>query len=272
MFCKNFKIVAFRQADENTAVLCRVSCGQWQCEECSKMLQRQWRSFLREKLPEVYSRWDLLTLTANGYTRSEQKSYASLKSGIDILMKRVRRVYGEIEYARVWERHTESEAIHAHFIIGGLSPYLQKRGIPNGRIIFRPTETRNNRKGFWSSQTWFKVAAYNCGMGYQVDLRGVSSEAATRYVTKYLTKGCQDIQIKGIRHIQTTRGIGSLPRQISDFQWMTGKYATQFDFNAGTRLIDLNTGEIIPPEYWKDFDQYPDTSLTNGLQSVYNVH
>lgn len=257
MFCRNFKVVAFRQADQETAVLCRVSCGQWSCEECAKRLQLQWRSFLNAKLKEVYSEWDLLTLTANGYTRTEQKSYNSLKHGIDVIMKRVRRVYGEIEYVRVWEKHTESEAIHAHFIVGGLSPYLKKQRTRNGRIIFRPTATRNNRIGYWSSQTWFKVAAHDCGMGYQVDVRRVSSTQATRYVTKYMTKGCQDIQIKGVRHIQTTRGIGSLPRQISDFEWVTGQYATQFDFIAGSRLVDLNTGEIIPPEYWKEFEKYP---------------
>lgn len=221
------------------------------------MLQSQWRRFLREKLPEVYGKWHLLTLTARGYTRAEQSSYEQLKHGIDKVMKRVRRVYGEIEYVRVWEKHPKSEAVHAHFVIGGLSPYLEKRQLPNRRTVFRPTETRNNRKGFWSSQTWFKVAAFDCGMGYQVDLSGVSSQTATRYVTKYLTKDCQAINIKGIRHVQTTRGIGSPDRPDSEFSWTVGKYATQFDFNENSRLVDLNTGEIIPPDYWREFEHYP---------------
>jgi len=257
MFCVNFKRVAFRQADAQTGVLCRLSCGQWDCEYCAAQMQRQWRQFLRDRLPQVYSKWDLLTLTARGYTRAEQSSYDQLKSGIDKLMKRVRRVYGEIEYVRVWEKHPEGEAVHAHIIVGGLSPYLERRKLPNGRTFFRPTETRNNRKGFWSSQTWYKVAAWDTGMGYQVDLSRVSSTKATRYVTKYLTKDCQGINIKGIRHVQTTRGIGSLPGQISTQDWTTGRFATQFDFNAGSRLVDLNTGEVIQPDFWKDFDQYP---------------
>jgi len=231
-------------------------CKQWSCDNCARKNQSIWRAFLRERLPEVSANWSLLTLTAASFTRTEQSSYENLKKGIDKLMKRARRVFGEIEYVRVFEKHPTSNALHAHFIISGLPEKVRRHRSENGVVYYRPTIEKRFSRGIWSAQTWFKVNAYGCGMGYQVAVSQVSLDKARFYITKYLTKDMQRITIKGLRHIQTTRAIGS-PKAASEFSWEVGTRVTQFAFEPETTIIDVALAESIPPEYWKEFAFYP---------------
>lgn len=198
----------------------------------------------------------MLTLTAHSKKRTTEESYKNLQHGIDVFIKRTRRVHGEIEYVRTYEVHPTSAALHAHFIISGLSPFVVPGCWKNLQPGFLAVLERKWRVGVWSLQTWLKRVAHDCGMGYMADAKILDPHLGTNYVTKYLTKEQQDIGIKGLRHVQTTRGIGS-PVVQGEYSWQISDHVTARDFDPGESVVDLQTGEVIEAEYWENFDCYP---------------
>lgn len=89
----------------------------------------------------------------------------------------------------------------------------------------------------------------------------------SRYITKlgaYLTKEAQDIAVKGLRHVQTSRRIGSIkPRKAGNVE--TGHFISRSRVGAGNRLIDKDTGEIVTDDYWLDNAFYPPTDDKKGF-------
>lgn len=79
---------------------------------------------------------------------------------------------------------------------------------------------------------------------------------AVHYVCKYLTKSQQELNIKGLRHVQTSRGIGS-PQNEENQVWNVAAYIVSKMFAPNARIVDLNTGEIIDNSYWEVHDFYP---------------
>lgn len=98
-------------------------------------------------------------------------------------------------------------------------------------------------------------------MGQQADVQKIEgvSENAVFYVTKYLTKSQQDIPIKGLRHVQATKKIGG-PKKQGNPAWKTGPYITPYAFEPNTKIIDLNTGEVVDNNYWEVHTFWPDDS------------
>jgi len=117
---------------------------------------------------------------------------------------------------------------------------------------------RRGIRGSWSIKTWFKRVAQECRMGYMVDVQKITEEPgkAVNYVVKYLTKSQQDLNEKGLRHVQTTRAIGS-PKSESDYKWTVVSFVTPRDFQNGQSLIDLQTGAAVDADYWNEFEIYP---------------
>jgi len=198
----------------------------------------------------------MLTLTSKGSIREQLASYRALQQGIDVFMKRIRRVHGEIDYVRTFEAHKKDKTLHAHFIITGLSPFVVPGCWRNLTPGFLAITQRKWRTGVWGLQTYLKNMAHECGMGYMAHVTVLPSYQAVNYVTKYLTKELQDIQIKGLRHVQTTRRVGS-PDMASKYSWQISDYVTARDFTRGEVVNDLQTGTTIDHEYWADFDVYP---------------
>lgn len=234
----------------------RLRCKQWDCEYCAAKNQAIWRAFLYDKMPTVSDEWWFLTLTAHSRMRSQQASYKNLQRGIDVVLKRVRRVFGQVDYVRVFEKHPTSDALHAHLVCSNLSPFVVPGCYKNLQPGYIAVLDRDGHQGTWALRSWLKKTAQECQIGYQADVQRLKDSYAVHYATKYLTKAAQEITIKGIRHVQTTRGIGS-PQGESDRIWQVGDYVTARDFRAGESITDLQTGEIIPPEYWSEFDVYP---------------
>ena len=234
----------------------RLRCKQWSCPYCAEKNQAIWRAFLYERMPGVADNWWFMTLTAHSRMRSQDASYKNLQRGIDVMMKRVRRVFGEIDYVRVFEKHPTSDALHAHLCISNLTPFVVPGCHRNLVPGFMAVLTRGSAEGVWALRTWIKKTAQECNIGYMADVQVLNGNYAVHYATKYLTKASQDIKIKGLRHVQTTRNIGS-PQGESDRIWQVGDYVTARDFKARETLLDLQTGEAIPPDYWAEFDVYP---------------
>jgi len=243
-------------AGRKTVLFTRLRCKQWSCPYCAAKNQAIWRAFLYAKMPEVAEDWWFMTLTAHSRMRSQDASYKNLQRGIDVMMKRVRRVFGQVDYVRVFEKHPTSEALHAHLVISNLSPFVVPGCHKNLQPGYLATTTRSGHTGVWSIRTWVKKTAQECQIGYQADIAPLQNSYSVNYATKYLTKAAQEIDIKGLRHVQTTRRIGS-PSSESGRVWQVGDYVTARDFKAGETLLDMQTGEAIPPDYWADFDVYP---------------
>ncbi len=257
-FCERYSFVAWARdpAQHKTVLFTRLRCKQWSCEYCAKKNQSIWRAFLSNRLGQVSENWWFVTLTAHSRMRSTEASYKNLARGIDVLMKRIRRVFGKVEYVRVYEKHPTSDALHAHLIVSGLSPFVVPGCNKNLQPCFLAIGMRESRTGVWSVRTWLKKTAQECKIGYQATVEKIENAFAVHYVVKYLSKAHQAINIKGLRHVQTTRGVGS-PEVEANLAWQVANYATARDFGVGEVLLDMQTHTVVEDDYWSQFDRYP---------------
>ena len=258
LICKRYQKVAFAHTGEKTAIFTRLRCKQWSCPACAKQNQWTWRNWLIKRLPEVSEEWWLLTLTASSLTRTAWSSMDNIRKHLDVFFKRVKRVFGEIEYVRIFEKHPTSEAIHCHVIICGLSPYVALGYSVKMRPMAIAVLERNSRNGVWSIQTWVKKTAQELKMGYIADIKRLEGtpEQAAFYVTKYLTKAQEELHVKGLRHVQVTSGIGS-PKTEKQENWNTSAFIVASMFAPNAQILDINNGEIIDNNHWEKHSFYP---------------
>lgn len=258
--CKRYLKVAYTITGPKTALMTRLRCKQWACDYCADKNARTWQYWLIKRLPEVSTNWYLVTLTAHSKKRTELQSLMNLRDNIDALIKRCKRVWGDdIEYVRVFERHPTSEAIHVHLVMSGITPYV----VPGCSVKLRPMAigviNRNGHLGTWSAKTWFKKVCHELGMGYMADVKRLEGtpEKAAFYVTKYLTKDMQAIDVPYLRHVQVTKGIGS-PEFEQSYQWTPVSYITARTFDEpNTSVIDIDTGRVIDNNFWEHTGFYP---------------
>jgi len=214
-----------------------------------------WGKHLRKILPRITSNWWFVTVTASRTKRSEAASLENLRKGLDSLMKRIKRVWSNVEYVRVYEKHKKG-GFHAHLVVSGLSARVQKFATSAGVPYFRPSLLEHGL-GNWSVRTWFSKNASALKMGYMVDvqpLEGVS--AAIGYLIKYLTKAAQDFNFKGLRRIQTSRAVGS-PRTAGDETWRCAPVVFRHNLQEGASLYDASLKLWVPAEYWRENLTYP---------------
>lgn len=244
--------------ENNRIILGRLRCKQWSCPHCAIENRKMWRKFLNGKLPQVASDWYLLTLTAREDRRGRIDSYKSLQRGIDVLMKRFRRAFGRVEYVRIYEKHPASEALHAHIIITGVKDFVQVARSGNGRDKYTATNFRAGKRGFWALRTFAKKTSRASGMGYMVDIKPLTgAKRAVKYVTAYMTKSVQDFDIKGLRHVQTSRAIGSPKPPKSKATLYVGYRFNRAGLIGNMRVLDIDTGELIEHSYWNYANVYP---------------
>jgi len=94
-------------------------------------------------------------------------------------------------------------------------------------------------------------------MGYMADVQAIdNSGRAVGYVTKYLTKSFQGLHEKWLRHVQTTRKIGS-PKVESQHEWQVLPFITRSDVRREEVVVDMQTGEVIPYGWFVEFEVYP---------------
>lgn len=256
--CKLYKKVAFSHTGPKEAIFTRLRCKQWSCDYCARKNASIWRAFLKDKLPQVSDEWWLVTFTAHPNLRSQALSLKNLRENFDKMLKRVKRVFGRVEYVRTYEKHPTSQAIHMHVIMSSLAPFVALGCSVKLRPMAIGTTTRRGRHNIWSLRTWFKKTAQEITMGYICDARKLEGDIdrAVWYVTKYLTKALQAFYVKGLRHVQTSRSIGS-PKNEKVSQWFTAAYIVPNNFAPNTAILDLNTGEIIDNSYWEVHSFYP---------------
>lgn len=253
-FCPHYSLVVWKRPLSGPVTLVRLRCKSWQCEYCSKKNRELWRSHLKKRIGKIGGSWWFITLTAHEQNRSPGTSLSNLRSNLDRLFKRIKRVWGRVDYVRVYETH-ETGAFHAHMVVQGLSARVQRYVAANGQEYFRPTDIQRGH-GNWGCQTWFRRNARQIGMGYMVDAKMVQTiPEVVNYITKYMTKDAQAFYVKGLRRIQTSQRIGAAnPR--GEGGWSVGPvlYGGAIQWEA-VRDADLKI--TIPPEYWKENITYP---------------
>jgi len=256
-FCTHYPLCAYARVSAHRALFTRLRCGQWSCEYCARKNRDIWRAHLLDTLPRLSDHWWFITLTAHEWRRSAASSLANIRENLDKLFKRLRRIFKHVQYVRVYEKHPTSEARHAHLIACGLSPFLSKEVSRTNSIQFIPLLSRQSHRGTWTINTWFKKTARELGMGYQVKCKAIdNAQQSIGYVTKYLTKSFQDLHERGLRHVQTSREIGS-PSPETVYSWKVVSFVSARDFSPGDTVLDLQTGELLDSEYFEDHDYYP---------------
>jgi len=248
-------MIVWKQTTPQTVVMARLRCKSWQCPHCAKENRAEWRKHLQKMLPKIGTNWWFVTLTAHAALRSATTSLQNLRSNIDKLFKRIRRVWKSVEYVRVYEVHKKG-AFHAHFVVHGLSARVQKLQAPNGVYYYRPSLSGPSM-GNWTVRTWFSRNAWSLGMGYMVDVQALEGTTnVIGYVVKYLSKDAQDFHVKSLRRIQTSRKIGS-PRNRGDGTWTAAQRVFRGNLPEGTRLYDASRKLWIPDQYWSENLTYP---------------
>jgi hypothetical protein len=261
-YCHRYAKIGWKyDAEKRRVIMFRLRCWQWDCSYCAVENRKAWRNALNDQLPRISGQWWLMTLTATNRARGRIESYKQLQSGIDLLIKRFRRAFGKISYVRVFEKHPSSDALHAHFIVSGISDYVSIQRQKNGKDRYTATNFRAGKRGFWAVRTFAKKTAQACGMGYMADVKPITQKTATRYVTEYLTKTGQSIDIRGLRHVATTRDIKSpRKRDAKDKTLYIGYRIGRGSMLPSFSLLDRDTGELIPDSYWQEHQFYPPES------------
>lgn len=258
MTCPNYIKVAYAHTGPKTALVTRLRCKRWSCEYCAEKNRKIWQYWLIERMPQVSERWWLITLTANENLRGRVESLQNIRTNLDALFKRVRRVWPDFQYGRVFEKHPTSDAAHVHIVACGLSPYVARTVNRNGTERFKPLEVRTGYRGTWAIKTWFKRNARDLGMGYQADVQAPRGDAAAAawYLTKYLTKDAQAIDMPYLRHVQVSQGIGT-PQFEAKYQWTPASYIVATMFEPNAQITDLDTGNVIDNNYWEHTGFWP---------------
>jgi len=258
--CKNYLKVAYTVTGHKQALLTRLRCKKWSCDYCARKNAGIWQFWLVKRLPEVSSEWWLMTLTAPPDVRGRVESLEAIRGNIDRLIKRMRRVFGDgIEYVRVFEKHPTSDAVHAHFIITGITQFVAIGCSSKLQAMAMGVLSRNGRSGIWAVKSWLKKTAWEIGMGYIADIKKLvgDTKIAAFYVTKYLTKEQQSIDVPYLRHVQVTNGIGS-PEFEKKYTWTPVSYITAYTFDEpNTQITDIDTGRVIDNNYWEHTGFYP---------------
>jgi len=254
-FCPFFSLIVYQENDSDKIPMKRLRCQSWQCAYCAKENRRLWAAHLRNRLPKVSSDWWFVTLTAHESLRTPENSLQNIRSNIDRLFKRLRRIYAKVQYVRVFEVH-KLGAFHAHLLVSGMSRRLEIRTARNGQQYFRPLQ-EGQKARTWAIRTWWKKTARALGMGYMVDVQqGGTIKGAVAYIVKYLTKAAQDFTAKGLRRVQTTQQIGGL-RQNGGGGWKVKARVFRTDIPPGKTLYDSDRKRDIPPDYWQHNLTYP---------------
>jgi hypothetical protein len=255
--CPNFNLVASTQrASDSRWIMTRLRCKLWSCPVCARKNRQMWRNFLSKKLRKISSVWWFGTLTAPAWARSAEKSLASIRDNFDRFMKRLKRVFGKVEYVRVYEAH-KSGAFHVHIVICGLFARVERYKARSGSLGFRKPKMDNNART-WSVNTWWKKTASKCKMGFIAEIKRIPSSEAVGYITKYLTKSAQAFDMPHLRRVQTSRGIGSPKSTGTEIWGVTGHlWGGDIGYQA---FVDLDEKKSIPASYWIEQVVYPPDS------------
>jgi hypothetical protein len=245
-----------RGKDGKTVVHLR--CGMWDCDYCADINRKKWRVFLFDRLPQVSKAWSMLTITCDSPQHASKTTLSYVVANFDKLMKRLKRLWGSFEYVRVYERHKSGE-FHAHLLISYIPSDYPKKSVwrkLRGRVAYRG-----------AAYYQLKTACVEVGFGEQVDISPVLEDGydgykvpanpaiVASYVTKYMSKDMANMP-KGTRRIQTSSGIGALPKSDGLLRF-TKRHFLLVDDVVGYTVYDNNYKRPITSDDFLQDATYP---------------
>lgn len=259
-YCKNFRGIVHSEYQPSKHIFSRTRCKMWQCPYCWKVNQAQWRAVLFKQLPALSKVWSFHTITMKSSDHTHKRTAETIRTKWDVLMKRLKRAYGNFSYVRVLEQHRSGEW-HIHLLASfHISP-----------DDLRTVRNKDGSIKYQYSAFLKRTVFPECGFGKISSVSNLMPELgddtgsvakAIGYVTKYMTKRDDGFETTAkqakIRIIQTSRDIKFKPEK-SDEQWMLKSGVYLDEIMRGEIWIDLNRGgEIITEKHFEDSFMYPD--------------
>jgi len=221
------------------------------------------------KISEIGGEWSFWTLTMPSafHKLPDEQSRArfslkSIRKNWDKFIKFMKRKYGKFQYVRVFETH-ESGCLHIHFLA---SFHIHEND-------YKTVYKDNLRDYSYSASMKKETAYYGWGKIHAVENLPVGDFARTvGYVTKYMTKEDDFVtRYLGklrVRRIQTSQGIGAVPKGKSEYEWSIVTGVSRFE-NEMIPTIDLNRSRMITALDFEDEGFYPTMSeMIRGLNSA----
>lgn len=246
LYCENFKALAVQKTEiDHTREIIRLRCKQWTCPYCASKNREIWRAKLIHHISVRKGDWCWFTLTAHGKKRGAEKSLANLRGAWDTVMKRMKRKYGDFEYARIYEKHADG-SYHIHAIASFNFDDLRYR-------ISRKDKTRT------SISSWLQKTAWELGIGMYTHADNiVQNELHSGYVASYITKYIVKLdtstksELGRIRHIQTSQNwIVRKYEKLGQFAFKQGIYYDDIIQALGYEYIDVQNKHAVTLD---DFD------------------
>lgn len=255
MFCQKLRMHAL---SVDRSILVRLRCKQWGCDYCTQVNKKMWQVHLKKKLPQLGTSWSMVTVTARSKAHRFGTTLEAIIANWDKLMKRLKRIWGNFEYVRVYERH-KSKEFHAHMLVSFFPEdgnELTKYKLIKGKKRYRGTAHKQ-----------LKYASFEVGLGFIVDFSPIRHDGiedtlhrvnrTVAYITKYMTKDLQDMP-HGTRRVQTSRKIGSVKQESNnDDVWIPRHFIYEKDIEDLGKIEDVSRKHLVTFDDFHDRETYP---------------
>jgi len=214
-----------------------------------------------KKVSEIGGAWSFWTITMPSFihkaSTDEKRAKLSLlriRANWDKFMKYLKRKYGKFQYIRVFETH-ESGCLHIHFLASFIVPEDDYK-----------TAHKNTPKEYSYSAQMKDVIKVNYNFGEMhsvINLSDGDFAKTVGYVTKYMTKEddfvSKYLSKTRVRRIQTSRGIGAVPKGKSEYEWSIVSGVSKWDARE-IKTIDLNKRIVLKDANFDASNWYPTTT------------
>lgn len=273
MHCKKFKGTT-RAFSEGQELVHRLRCKQWDCDYCAPINARIWQAKLLKSVITIVEEnpeqaFSFLTITLpseihrmNEGIEKELSQVALIRDNWDMLMKRLKRQYGNFEYVRVLENH-KSGVLHIHMLTTAI---IEDSGLA----------CHVSGKGEYHHSDVLQAHLTDCGFGYIHDARNLekvgnsnkeSGITVASYIAKYIGKSLGAMEFvhrnARLRKIQTSRKFmqGTTESFESDLQWYFNPDGVSLDeflrkTKNGIKMVDTVEGEITGDDFDYETEKY----------------
>jgi len=210
------------------ALVCRANCDTWKCPECAKRMSETWglRAVMgARKILAQGDKLDFITITSHEKLKTFSATEAIWQKAWSPLYNAIKRKKLALEYIVIPECHKNGR-MHVH-------------ALWNAEV----------------SKKWLKDNARRRGLGYQCEIRHVSSAGrAAEYVTKYIGKSLDFEYPARFRRVRASNNWVNIPEPATEhpeLRWeyvgTNGALSVVYDECQAKHitLIDQKTGEVF---------------------------
>lgn len=231
-FCGSKAVVLEGKTGDKHGVFChRIRCNSWYCTRCAPRKLKKLKARLYQFIGKKYTR--LMTLTTRYTNQPIDLLLIDLSRDWDILLKRIKRKYGKVQYFKIVQFH--------------------KNGAPHLHCLIDKFIDQN-----WLSDQWSEI--HNSPI---VDIRFMDNHHAINYVSKYISKELEAqshfhalFQHVGRRRFAFSRN-GNFTPFITDHVSLTSLFAWRDRHTMMNRILEgaMKAGPLELLDY-EETDEY----------------